>query len=318
MHRSKDVMAWNVFKFCTALRSLGSNMILLVLGVVGVTYYIVVLTSYGPTLYNGGLTSIVAIAVLILFHGLLVMLLWSYFSFVLADPGGMPPNWRPIMDKERREGDPLIGSDFGVSSADASKQRVRCCQKCSQMKPPRCHHCSVCRRRKLKMDHHCVWVVNCAGALNYKYFLIFLFYTFLETSLVTSSLLPHFIAIITTTFYSILYWGRNTWNTLHPGPHFYMAMHGHPRAPPTKPTHYHISSFLILHILISNENNKRYFLKKNYFLNLHPLKTSRSSPGGTSCVASWTSNHKIWYKSTSTIDYIKNHYIFTPSFSSML
>lgn len=61
-------MAWNVFKFCTALRGLGSIMILLVLGVVGVTYYAVVLTNYGPALYDGGLDSVTAVAVLILFH----------------------------------------------------------------------------------------------------------------------------------------------------------------------------------------------------------------------------------------------------------
>ncbi|XP_023540924.1 probable protein S-acyltransferase 14 [Cucurbita pepo subsp. pepo] len=193
MHRSEPAMAWNVFKFCTALRGLGSIMILLVLGVVGVTYYAVVLTNYGPALYDGGLDSLIALAVLISFHCLLVMLLWSYFSVVLTDPGYVPTNWRPAFDEERAEGDPLNTMEFSILHPELSNQRIRYCRKCNHLKPPRCHHCSVCGRCVLKMDHHCVWVVNCVGALNYKYFLLFLLYTFLETSLVTLSLLPHFI-----------------------------------------------------------------------------------------------------------------------------
>ncbi|KAH6779772.1 DHHC-type zinc finger family protein [Perilla frutescens var. hirtella] len=184
-------MAWNVFKFCTALRGLGSIMILLVLGVVGVSYYAVVITNYGPALAAGGLDSLIAFVVLVLFHFLLVMLLWSYFSVVFTDPGAVPPNWRPAVDEESGDNDPLTASEF---PSDQENGRVRFCRKCNQLKPPRCHHCSVCGRCVLKMDHHCVWVVNCVGALNYKNFLLFLFYTFLETSLVTLSLLPHFIA----------------------------------------------------------------------------------------------------------------------------
>ncbi|KAH0854280.1 hypothetical protein HID58_082665 [Brassica napus] len=145
MHRSGTAMAWNVFKFCTALRGLGSIMILLVLGVVGVTYYAVVLTNYGPALSQGGVDSFVALTILVLFHVLLAMLLWSYFSVVFTDPGAVPANWRPASDEERGESDPLTSLEF-------------------------------------------------VGALNYKYFLLFLFYTFLETTLVTLVLMPHFIA----------------------------------------------------------------------------------------------------------------------------
>ncbi|KAL6965017.1 putative protein S-acyltransferase 14 [Sarracenia purpurea var. burkii] len=194
MYRSGTVMAWNVFKFCTALRGLGSIMILLVLGVVGVTYYAVVISNYVPALYEGGLGSLTALAVLILFHVLLVMLLWSYFTVVFTDPGSVPPIWKPVLDEERGDTDPLTAAEHGGMLGDSTNPRIRYCRKCNQLKPPRCHHCSVCGRCVLKMDHHCVWVVNCVGALNYKYFLLFLFYTFLETSLVTLSLLPHFIA----------------------------------------------------------------------------------------------------------------------------
>ena len=42
------------------------------------------------------------------------------------------------------------------------------CDKCSAMKPLRAHHCSVCQRCTLMMDHHCMWTNNCIGIHNYK------------------------------------------------------------------------------------------------------------------------------------------------------
>ena len=81
-------MAWNVFRFCTALRGLGSIMILLVLGVVGVTYYAVVLTNYGPSLFDGGLDTLTSIAVLFPFHVLVskvyVLLDLTFSGFFLS------------------------------------------------------------------------------------------------------------------------------------------------------------------------------------------------------------------------------------------
>lgn len=75
-------MAWNVFKFCTALRGLGSIMILLVLGVVGVTYYAIVLANYGPALHDNGVDSLIALAVLILFHFLVCHEMISNFLLI--------------------------------------------------------------------------------------------------------------------------------------------------------------------------------------------------------------------------------------------
>ncbi|XP_032527029.2 palmitoyltransferase ZDHHC16 [Danaus plexippus] len=50
------------------------------------------------------------------------------------------------------------------------------CKKCISPKPPRTHHCSVCDRCILGMDHHCPWLNNCVGFYNARYFYLYMVY----------------------------------------------------------------------------------------------------------------------------------------------
>ena len=59
---------------------------------------------------------------------------------------------------------------------------------CNIFKPERCHHCSVCNRCVLNMDHHCPWINNCVGFWNRKYFLLLLIYVLSITYFVFFSL----------------------------------------------------------------------------------------------------------------------------------
>jgi palmitoyltransferase len=47
------------------------------------------------------------------------------------------------------------------------------------VKPPRSHYDHITRQLVLSMDHFCPWVCNCVGYLNYRYFCLFVFWTWL-------------------------------------------------------------------------------------------------------------------------------------------
>eukprot|EP00268_Persea_americana_P016494 TRINITY_DN1781_c0_g2_i1.p1 TRINITY_DN1781_c0_g2~~TRINITY_DN1781_c0_g2_i1.p1 ORF type:complete len:305 (-),score=40.63 TRINITY_DN1781_c0_g2_i1:363-1277(-) len=192
-------MSLNLFRFCSGLRILGYFMIFIVGAIIAVSYYAVVVITCGPQLIRGGVRSVLSFSILIVFHFLLALLTWSYFMVVFRDPGSVPENWRPELDEYLEVGSSIpLSPETGSSPLPPSDEMERrpsvgYCSRCQNSKPPRCHHCSVCQRCVLKMDHHCVWVVNCVGACNYKFFLLFLFYTFMETTLDTLVLMPHFI-----------------------------------------------------------------------------------------------------------------------------
>ena len=48
------------------------------------------------------------------------------------------------------------------------------CSTCKMQKPARSKHCKICKACICKHDHHCIWINQCVGYSNYKYFLAFI------------------------------------------------------------------------------------------------------------------------------------------------
>jgi palmitoyltransferase len=47
------------------------------------------------------------------------------------------------------------------------------CSTCKLQRPARSKHCRVCGMCVARHDHHCAWVHNCVGALNQRWFMLF-------------------------------------------------------------------------------------------------------------------------------------------------
>uniref|UniRef100_A0A7R9YF09 Palmitoyltransferase n=1 Tax=Pinguiococcus pyrenoidosus TaxID=172671 RepID=A0A7R9YF09_9STRA len=110
------------------------------------------------------------IAHVVLFHIIAFLALSSHMRTMLTDPGAVPEDAMPIAEPP----DPEAGAN------GEHPRLIKRCKRCSgNFKPKRAHHCSICGRCIVKMDHHCPWVNNCVGVGNHKFFILFISYIFL-------------------------------------------------------------------------------------------------------------------------------------------
>nr|KJB68732.1 hypothetical protein B456_011G2379002 [Gossypium raimondii] len=125
-----------------------------------VTVFILIEDWVGLQTSAGSLNSMI-------FTTLACLCVLSFLVGVLTDPGRVPSSYIPDVE------------DTSFASDQEPKKNVlqsKYCDKCAAYKPPRTHHCRVCKRCILRMDHHCLWINNCVGYWNYKAFFNLILY----------------------------------------------------------------------------------------------------------------------------------------------
>ncbi|XP_009069257.1 PREDICTED: palmitoyltransferase ZDHHC2-like, partial [Acanthisitta chloris] len=140
---------------------------------------------------------------LVAYHIFFMLFVWSYWKTIFTLPMNPSKEFHlSYSDKESLEREPRGESQQEVLRRAAKdlpiytrtmSGAIRYCDRCHLVKPDRCHHCSVCDKCILKMDHHCPWVNNCVGFSNYKFFLLFLAYSLLYCLFIAATDLQYFI-----------------------------------------------------------------------------------------------------------------------------
>jgi len=155
-------------------------------------YYVYVFVNCNILLQDEAPGPMFGVICLVVHHTLVFFLLWSFAMSIMVDPGRVP-EWYARLEMERQGmhvpgkllaiDDPEYQTLANDAAAGSVEKKLdgsgRWCRKCVKVKPDRCHHCRVCQRCVLKMDHHCPWINNCVGYYNYKYFYLFIVYALL-------------------------------------------------------------------------------------------------------------------------------------------
>ena len=104
-------------------------------------------------------------------HVWIVLMLACLAMTCVTDPGGIPPSYNLLEEESYTH----LEEQF--LHPDLVQLQATFCDKCNSKRPARAHHCSLCERCILRMDHHCPWIGNCVGFYNHRYFTQFLGYT---------------------------------------------------------------------------------------------------------------------------------------------
>ena len=126
----------------------------------------------------------------------LIEIFYSLFNFILATiikPGS-------IIDLKSSEfykkNNAYVSKYLKFPKINQNIQiKFKICKQCNEIKPLRTHHCTICNKCIFKMDHHCPWINNCVGQNNQRYFLLFIFHTFIYSFLVGIFSFPIFFTL---------------------------------------------------------------------------------------------------------------------------
>jgi len=164
---------WCIGVITQPLRLMGFFLVSLVLILYGWAWYTFVVVCACRYVFPEN--PVLGVFYILLFHVSYVPMVISYLKCVYGDPGTVTEANESLLPKGL---DPENPQSFEQLASETKRNGgLRFCRKCRCYKPDRSHHCSICNKCILKMDHHCPWVSNCVGFSNHKYFFLFLVWT---------------------------------------------------------------------------------------------------------------------------------------------
>ena len=96
---------------------------------------------------------------------LFLLCIYTMLKCGCTDPGILPKQRPPNYKINKEKIKTRIGGHVII---------LNYCYTCHIYRPPRTSHCSRCDNCVERFDHHCLWLANCIGKRNYKYFYILL------------------------------------------------------------------------------------------------------------------------------------------------